>query len=112
MNIVTLPDRKARMAARKAAAAKAVIERLRAHVLASGSNGRFIVFGSAASGAIRHGSDFDVIIDFPPDGERAAWDAVEDACREYDIREDIKSAATTAPEFIAKVLSSAVEVIR
>lgn len=108
---VTLPERKAREAARRATAARAVIERLRAYVAATGHRGRFIVFGSVAADAVRFSSDLDVLIDFPTDLERAAWIAVEAACREWDIREDIHSTATTKPDFVELIMTRPVEVI-
>ena len=108
---VTIPERKAREAARRQAAARAVVERLRAFVDETGRRGRFIVFGSVASGAIRFSSDFDVLVDFPPDLESAAWKTVEAACREWNITEDIHSTTTTKPDFVELVLSRPVEII-
>lgn len=110
MGIVTLEERKAREARRRRAAAEAVMAALASHARASGG-GRFIVFGSAASGAMRHDSDFDVIVDFPPEGEAAAWAAVEEACRAHALAADIKAASTTAPAFLEKVLRKPVRIV-
>jgi predicted nucleotidyltransferase len=111
MSIVTLPERKRREAARRADAARAVMERLRRFVDASGHRGRFIIFGSAAQHAMRHDSDFDVVIDFPEEEEKAAWRIVEDACEEADLPADILSTSTTAQEFVARIMKRSVEVI-
>ena len=111
MPIVTLTERKAREARRRTDAARAIMERLRAHVEGPGRGGRFIVFGSAATGTMRHGSDFDVIIDFPPEGEAEAWRIVEDACAEWNLPADIKSTRTSTTAFLAKIMSRPIEVI-
>jgi predicted nucleotidyltransferase len=111
MPIVTLTERKAREARRRAQAVRAIMERLRAYVQGPGRGGRFIVFGSAAAGTIRHGSDFDVIIDFPPAGEAEAWRTVEDACAEWNLPADILSTATTAERFVKKIMARPIEVI-
>jgi predicted nucleotidyltransferase len=110
-SILTVAERKARKAARKKEAVRAVIERLRAFVGESGSAGRFVVFGSAVSGPIRYDSDFDVIIDFPADREAEAWRAVEDACDEWDIEPDILTVATTTPAFLEKIMKRPTEII-
>lgn len=111
MNVVTISERKRREAARRTEAARAVKGRLRTHVDASGHRGRFIVFGSAVTGSMRHDSDLDVIIDFPPEGESAAWRVVEDACLEVNLPADILSTATTAKSFVEKIMARPIEVI-
>ena len=111
MSIVTLKERKSRETARRAEAARAVIDRLRAFIESTDHRGHFIVFGSVASGAVRYSSDFDVLIAFPPDLEPAAWRAVEDACAKFDIPADIHSMRTTKPDFIELILGRAVEII-
>ena len=111
MNIVTVSQRKEREAARRADAACGVIERLQAFVRETGNRGRFIVFGSVALGTVRYSSDFDVLVDFPPDLEAAAWKAVENACAEFDIPEDILSTATTKSDFIELILGRDVKII-
>lgn len=103
--IVTISERKSREAARRAEAARAVIERLRGFVRETGNRGRFIVFGSVANAGIRYSSDLDVLIDFPADLELSAWRAVEDACGKANIPADIKSVATSTAEFVEKILA-------
>jgi len=109
--VVTLRERKARKTARNIAAAAAVKEALRDFVRKSGNAGRFIVFGSAATGTMRYDSDFDVIVDFPVEREADAWNAVEDACERWDIKADVFSTATTSDEFLAQIMQRAVEIV-
>jgi predicted nucleotidyltransferase len=93
-HVVTVPQRKAREASRRCAAADHVMAELRAFGAAHG--GRFLVFGSVAEGRMRFDSDFDVVVDFPADREAAAVDFVEEACRRQRLPVDIhlKSASS------------------
>lgn len=75
---------------------------------AAAKGGRFLVFGSAAKGRITHGSDIDVLIDFPPEVEPEAWQFVEEACRRHGLSGDIHSVGTTKREFIDRVSPDAV----
>jgi predicted nucleotidyltransferase len=111
MRIVTVRERKERETRRREDAAAGVAARLREHVEKSGHIGRFIVFGSAAAGGMRHHSDIDIIIDFPAGQEAHAWTAAEDACAEWDIPADIMSIHTTKDAFVQKVLSRLHEII-
>jgi hypothetical protein len=77
MTFLTVAERKRRSAERLAAAADAVIRELADYARKTGGPGRFIVFGSAASGEMRYDSDFDVIVDFPAAEEAAASVGVE-----------------------------------
>jgi predicted nucleotidyltransferase len=110
MAIVTLRERKQHELARRREAVRLIKERLRAHVQEAGQ-GRFIIFGSAASDTMRFDSDIDILIDFPPEGETAAWRAAEDACREANLPVHILSTATTKEEFINRIMSRPVDVI-
>lgn len=87
------------------------MDRLRTHVRETGNVGRFIIFGSAAADSIRHISDLDVIVDFPPDREAAAWTAVEDACADWNVPADVKSIHTTSRAFLEKIMSRPVKVL-
>ncbi len=62
--IVTLPERKAAEAARRRAAVEAVLPELEAYARAHG--GRFLLYGSAARGTMKHNSDVDLLLDFRP----------------------------------------------
>jgi predicted nucleotidyltransferase len=55
---------------------------------ARANSGRFLLFGSAARGELRHDSDVDVLVDFPEDSLAAAWRFVEDECWRLE-RDDI-----------------------
>ena len=61
--IVTVPERKAREAARRRAAARDVMTEAREFATVRG--GRFYVFGSVAEDRIKYDSDFDVVCGFP-----------------------------------------------
>jgi predicted nucleotidyltransferase len=111
MTTVTVTERKRRGAERLAEAAEAVIADLSAYARRS-EGGRFIVFGSAASGNMRHNSDFDVIVDFPPGEETAAWHAVEESCARHGIKPDILPASMTKQSFIERIEKSTVRIIR
>jgi predicted nucleotidyltransferase len=110
MGTVTVSDRKRRAAERLANAAEAVMRDL-SEFARSRSGGRFVVFGSAATGQMHYGSDFDVLIDFPPEQERAAWDAVEDSCARHGIKPDILPASMTKASFIERLLESPIRTI-
>ncbi|MDE0522667.1 MAG: nucleotidyltransferase domain-containing protein [Boseongicola sp.] len=76
--IVTLQERKDLEAGRRAEAAGKVMTKLRDYAASHG--GRFVVFGSAARGAMRHDSDIDIWADFPLEGELGAVSFAEDVC--------------------------------
>jgi len=65
--------------------------------------GRFILYGSVARGEVRHDSDLDLPIDFPPDGEAAAFTDVEDACSTLDIAADLRAFGYCSARFLDNV---------
>jgi hypothetical protein len=75
MSWPTLAERKQAAVARNAAAVELAIAELQA--MAARLGGRFILFGSAAPGAMRHDSDVDLLIDFPTDVAPDDADAAE-----------------------------------
>lgn len=109
MAVVTLAERKRRSADSMAVAAEAVIVELSDYARTHG--GSFIVFGSAASGRMRHDSDFDVIIDFPQDEEADAWRAVEDACAQHGIKPDVVPVSMTKQSFIRRIMKTPARVL-
>jgi predicted nucleotidyltransferase len=111
MTVVTVAERKRRSAEKLNAAAEAVIAELLAYARAKSGGGRFIVFGSAASATMRHGSDFDVIVDFPPGDETAAWQEVEVSCARHGIKPDVLPASMTKRSFIDSVEKSPIRII-
>jgi len=99
--VVTVSERKARETLRLRKAADSVIAELPRY--AAAHHGRYLVFGSVATGAIRPGSDFDVLVDFPEETERAAIDAVETLCADRGICADVHSTRTSGPSFLKRI---------
>src|ERR1700712_2834198 len=60
--IITLAERKATEAARRGAAVETLVPLLAGYARAHG--GRFLLFGSAASGQMKFHSDVDLLLDF------------------------------------------------
>ncbi len=85
--IITLTERKATEAARRAAAVEALVPLLSAYARDHG--GRFLLFGSAARGQMKFQSDVDLLIDFPEDAFGAAWDFAENACWDRGLEPDL-----------------------
>ena len=103
----TLADRKAAAVAAKAAALARLRPVLQDHARRLG--GRFLLYGSAARGELRHGSDIDLLLDFPgDDATKAAWDAAEQACAGLDLDCDIRPLRWCGARFLQHVLPGAV----
>lgn len=100
--IVTVPERKAREAARRRTAAHEVMAEAREFAVAHG--GRFYVFGSVAEDQIKYDSDFDVVVDFPPAAETEAGEFVEGACRRRDLPSDVHLKSSATDRFLARIL--------
>jgi hypothetical protein len=65
--------------------------------------GRFHVFGSAQRDQLRFDSDIDILLDFPPDEELAAWLFAEKACWCRRLTPDLHLKAWSAPEFLKRI---------
>jgi predicted nucleotidyltransferase len=104
--IVTVPQRKARETARRQAAADLIMAELKA--FAANHGGRFMVYGSVAEGRMSFDSDFDVVIDFPLEGENAAVEFVEDICRRENLPSDIHLKSLASERFLARIAGHAV----
>ena len=87
--IVTLTDRKKAEAARRAEAVAALVQALRA--FARDHRGRFLLFGSAARGAMTYHSDVDILLDFPEETLDEAWNLAETACWDRGLKPDVMS---------------------
>lgn len=99
--IVTLRERKADEAARRTAAVAALRPILTAYARAHG--GRFLLYGSAARGCMKHDSDVDLLLDFPPDNQREAWDFAESACWDIGLEPDLMPYDWCKPAFLAHI---------
>lgn len=97
-NVVTVSERKARETERLKRAADGIIAELTRY--ATLRNGRYLVFGSVAAGAIRPASDFDVVVDFPEETERAAIEQVEAVRARHGMHSDVHSARTAGADFL------------
>jgi predicted nucleotidyltransferase len=71
------------------------------------NNGRFIVYGSAVSGAFHSESDVDILADFPADRTADALSFVEAACRRLGLKADVQPKSWCTPEFVDRVLPTA-----
>lgn len=99
--VITLPQRKAAEAARKAAAVDDLVPALAAYARAHG--GRFLLFGSAARRQLKWDSDVDLLLDFPEDCMSAAWIFAEQACWDRELEPDILSLGGCKAAFLAHI---------
>jgi len=107
MRIVTLAERKAAEAARRARAVDGMRTPLSAYARAHG--GRFLLYGSAARGGMRFHSDVDVLLDFSPTEQAAAWRFVEAVCGEQGLEADIMPVAWCDARFLDHIRPNIVE---
>jgi predicted nucleotidyltransferase len=105
MAVVTISERKARGAAHRRSAAARVMDELKTYAGAHG--GRFLVFGSVATGKVKFDSDFDVVVDFPG-LENAAIEFVEDVCAANSLPYDVYARTTSSEAFLARIMPQAV----
>lgn len=103
---VTMSERKA---AQRDAIAQAVADlRPALAEYARRHGGRFLLYGSAARGGLRHDSDVDLLVDFPDAEQSAAWRFAEQACWDRGVTPDIRPFGWCSAEFLAHVLPDAV----
>lgn len=102
--LTTLSERKSAEAERRKRAARDATDELRAYARLHG--GRFIVFGTYVTDAMRFDSDLDIMIDFPPAAVGDAWRFAEDVCMRHVVPLDIHDAATTKPAFTRRILAT------
>jgi predicted nucleotidyltransferase len=98
---VTVSERKAAEAARRAAAVEALVPVLAAYAREHG--GRFLLFGSAARGQMRYHSDVDLLMDFPAKALNEAWKFAETACWELKLEPDLLPYRWCKPRFLEHV---------
>ena len=102
--VVTISERKARETERLRKAADSVLAELTRY--AAANHGRYLVFGSVATGAIRPSSDFDVVVDFPGEAEQPAIDEVETVCARFGMHADVHSTTTAGAAFLKHISGS------
>ncbi len=101
--VTTLAERKRHEATRRKRAADEAVRALRRY--AGEQGGRYVVFGSYVTGAMRFDSDFDVLIDFPVERTADAWLFAEDVCARHQLPLDIHDARTTTEAFAERVMT-------
>jgi predicted nucleotidyltransferase len=99
--VITLKERKETERARRMAAVAVLRVRLAEYGRAHG--GRFLLYGSAARGTMRHDSDVDVLVDFPDATKTAAWDFAESLARELALKLDLNEAGACSAAFLAHI---------
>ncbi|MGA9865870.1 MAG: nucleotidyltransferase domain-containing protein [Acetobacteraceae bacterium] len=105
--VFTLGERKAA----KVAALRDGVGVLRASLsaYAAAHTGRFLLFGSAARGELRHDSDVDILLDFPEAEQADAWRFAEDECWRLGLDPDVRPLGWCRPAFIARLGAETVE---
>lgn len=104
--IVTLAERKTAEGARRRRAVAELRRVLDAYARTHG--GRFLLFGSAAGGEMRYDSDVDILVEFPPDRQAAAWNFAERACWDRRLDPDVMASAWCTDDFLALIRPKAV----
>jgi hypothetical protein len=101
MAFVTLTEHKKAEAARRQAA----VEDLRAALTdyARAHGGRFLLFGSAARGAMRYHSDVDILVDFAGEALDDAWVFAERACWDRKLEPDIIPYRWCREKFLSRI---------
>lgn len=99
--IVTLAERKAFERARRREAVAALVPVLAAYARAHG--GRYLLFGSAARGAMKHDSDVDLLLDFPDQAFGEAWNFAETICWEHGLEADLLPLGGCKPAFLEHI---------
>jgi len=101
----TLDDRKRRAVDGMSSALEQLCLDLKTYARAHG--GRFILFGSAATGSLRFSSDIDLIVEFPIDEESSAWRYAEDACWKRKLTPDVRPLRFLKDEFVKHIMKTA-----
>lgn len=84
---------------------RAGIVRLREDLAEYGRShdGKFLLYGSAATGRIHYDSDVDIIVDFATEEVSAAIDFVEAACIRLELVPDVKPKSWCKEGFLRKI---------
>ena len=102
---VTIEDRKRQEAERRSSAVEAICAELSDFARTRG--GRFLLYGSAARGTMRHDSDIDLLVDVPADVEADAWRLAERLATKFGLEYDIQPLKWCTPAFVSKILHGA-----
>ncbi len=65
--------------------------------------GRFVLFGSAARGELRHDSDVDIMVDFPRGLESEAWLFAENRAWALGLRPDLSQKGWSGKRLLDRV---------
>lgn len=65
--------------------------------------GRYLLFGSAARGAMKFDSDVDILLDFPGDAFSGARGFAEQACWDHGLEPDLLPYGGCKPAFLAHI---------
>jgi predicted nucleotidyltransferase len=71
-------------------------------------DGRFWLYGSAATDDLRYDSDVDILVDFDPAALAAAVGFAEQACTRLSLRPDVKPKSWCTEAFIRRITTKAV----
>jgi predicted nucleotidyltransferase len=103
--IITLAERRASETTRRRAAVDTLVPLLADYARAHA--GRFLLFGSAARGEMKHRSDVDLLLVFPAEALSEAWDFAERACWDLGLQPDLLPYAGCKPAFLEHISADA-----
>lgn len=103
--VITLTERKKARADEIRAGFGRLRERLAEYGRIHG--GRFLVYGSSATGDFHFESDIDILVDFDPARTAAATDFVERSCAELRLKADVQPVSWCTPEFLKRISATA-----
>jgi predicted nucleotidyltransferase len=101
MSYPTLAERKRAKVSRMEAALEALAAELTAYAREHG--GRYVLFGSAARGELRHDSDVDIMVDFPADAGWNPAEFAEERASAHELKPDIHLLTMSSPRLRERV---------
>ena len=89
----------------KLARLRAAIEQVEADLsdFAIRHGGQFVIFGSAARGELRHDSDLDILVAFPPAMEREARHHAEGTAHRHGVILDVHLVSEASPDLLDRI---------
>ena len=100
--VITLKERHARKMARMDQALVEIDALLQAYARQHG--GRFIRYGSTATGRMRQHSDVDIIADFDDERVESAASYAEDICFDRQMLPDVRAVTYASPQLLARAV--------